>query len=172
MFYLKIREQVCPYLATYPFLHIWHSGCATGEEVYSMAIVFSEENLYARTQIYATDMDRSVLQKAKEGIFPLAVTKEYSRNYHKSAGSRPFSYYYTADNYRAIMNRSLKPNIVFADHNLATDGVSGEMHMIICRNVLIYFDRKLQDRALCIFRESMCSGGFLCLGTKETISTA
>jgi chemotaxis protein methyltransferase CheR len=169
-FYLKLRQEVCPYLRTYPFLRIWHSGCATGEEAYSMAIVLSEEKLCERTQIYATDMDCTVLRKAKEGIFPLAVMKEYSRNYHKSGGNRPFSYYYTADNHRAIMDRCLKTNIVFADHNLATDGVFGEMQMIVCRNVLIYFNRKLQDRALGIFRESLCSGGFLCLGTKESLN--
>jgi chemotaxis protein methyltransferase CheR len=167
--YQKIKEEVFPYLKTYPFLRIWHSGCATGEEVYSMAILLSEEHLYERTQIYATDVDHNILKKAKEAIFPLAVMKEYSRNYHRSGGSRPFSYYYTANNHTAILDRSLKTNIVFADHNLATESVFGEMQMIVCRNVLIYFNRKLQERALSIFKESLCKGGFLCLGTKESL---
>jgi chemotaxis protein methyltransferase CheR len=168
-FYRTFRDKVCPHLRTYPFIRIWHSGCSTGEEVYSMAIMLGEEQLYERSQIYATDVDQTALQKAKEGIFPLAAMRQYSRNYQKSGGRKAFAYYYRANDKMAIMDRSLKANIVFADHSLTTDGVFGEMQVIICRNVLIYFNRSLQDRVLTIFKESLCASGFLCLGSMESI---
>lgn len=169
-FYLALREKVMPLLHKMPFLKIWHAGCSTGEEVYSMAIILKEEGLYARTQIYATDMNEVVLQKAKEGIFAINRLKQYTVNYQKAGGQESFSDYYSARYEYAVMEKSLKENILFADHNLATDGVFGEMNMIVCRNVLIYFDRNLQNRVLDLFLESLRDGGILCLGSKESIN--
>ncbi len=171
-FYQAIRKHVIPILKTFPFLKIWHAGCSTGEEVYSMAIVLKEEGLYERAQIYATDMNQTVLKKAKEGIFPINRLKQYTENYQKSGGQESFSDYYDAHYEHAIVDSSLKQNILFSDHNLATDGVFGEMNLIMCRNVLIYFTRELQNRALELFANSLCEGGILCLGSKETIRFA
>jgi len=169
-FYLALREKVMPMLHNAPFLKIWHAGCSTGEEVYSMAILLKEEGLYNRTQIYATDMNEVVLQKAKEGIFAINRLKQYTINYQKAGGQESFSDYYSARYDNAVMEKSLKENVLFADHNLATDGVFGEMNMIVCRNVLIYFDRNLQNRVLGLFLESLRDGGILCLGAKESIN--
>jgi len=171
-FYQAIRKQVIPILKTFPFLKIWHAGCSTGEEVYSMAVVLKEEGLYERAQIYATDMNQTVLKKAKEGIFPINRLKQYTENYQKSGGQESFSNYYDAHYEHVIVDNSLKQNILFSDHNLATDGVFGEMNLIMCRNVLIYFSRELQNRALELFASSLCEGGILCLGSKETIRFA
>lgn len=168
-FYKAFRENVVPVLKTYPFLRIWHAGCSTGEEVYSMAILLKEEGLYDRTQIYATDFNKIALQKAKDGIYPLEDIKEYTYNYQKSGGMTSFSDYYIAKYDSVIFDQSLKSKITFADHNLVTDGVFGEMHVIVCRNVLIYFNRDLQNKVLSLFYDSLCSGGFLCLGSKESI---
>lgn len=168
-FYHALRKEMAPILKTYPFIKIWNAGCSSGEEVYSMAILLKEEAIYQRAQIYATDFNEAILSKAKEGIFPIDCMKKYTSNYIKAGGKKSFSDYYTAKYDSAIMERGLKANVVFADHNLATDGVFGEMNLIMCRNVLIYFDKKLQNRVLRLFRDSLCRGGFLCLGSKESI---
>jgi len=168
-FFRTVRKKIIPILKKRPFIKVWHAGCATGEEVYSMAILLKEEGLYEKTQIYATDFNQDVLKKAKDGIYSIGNMKEYTRNYKKAGGLSSFADYYTARYDYAIMDNSLKENIVFADHNLATDEVFGEMNLIFCRNVLIYFTRELQDRVIRLFRDSLCEGGFLCLGSKESI---
>jgi len=168
-FYCALREKVIPVLKTYPFIKIWHAGCATGEEVYSMAILLREENLLSKTILYATDLDDKVLKTAREGIYPLDKIKEYTQNYQKACGHDSFSEYYTAKYEAAIMDSSLKKNIVFSQHNLVTDGIFGEMNLVICRNVLIYFDKDLQNRVLQLFHDSLTRKGILCLGSKETI---
>jgi chemotaxis protein methyltransferase CheR len=169
-FYCALREKVIPVLKTYPFIKIWHAGCATGEEVYSMAILLKEENLLSKTILYATDLDDKVLKTAREGIYPLDKIKEYTQNYQKVCGHDSFSEYYTAKYEAAIMDSSLKKNIVFSQHNLVTDGIFGEMNLVICRNVLIYFDKNLQNRVLQLFHDSLTRKGILCLGSKETIN--
>lgn len=168
-FFRTVREKIIPILKKKPFIKVWHAGCATGEEVYSIAILLKEEGLYEKTQIYATDFNQDVIKKAKDGIYSIKGMKEYTRNYKKAGGLSSFADYYTARYDYAIMENSLKENIVFADHNLATDEVFGEMDLIFCRNVLIYFTRELQDRVIRLFRDSLCEGGFLCLGSKESI---
>ncbi|ACV64492.1 MCP methyltransferase, CheR-type [Desulfofarcimen acetoxidans DSM 771] len=168
-FYYSLRREIIPVLRTYPYIKIWHAGCATGEEVYSMVILLKEEGIYDRCQIYATDFNQVVLQKAKEGIFPIENIKEYTINYQKAGGKESFSSYYTAKYDSVIINQSLKKNILFADHNLVTDGVFGEMNLILCRNVLIYFDKILQNRVIGLFYDSLCRNGFLCLGSKESL---
>ena len=168
-FYLALRTKVIPFLKTFPFINVWHAGCATGEEVYSLAILLKEEGLYDRARIYATDFNDAVLEKAKARIYPLERIKEYSLNYQKAGGQESLADYYRAQYQSIIIDASLQDNITFANHNLATDGVFSEMHLILCRNVLIYFDRTLQNRVLSNFRDSLCYNGFLCLGSKETI---
>jgi len=168
-FYQALRKTVIPILKTYPFVKIWHAGCSTGEEVYSMAVLLKEEGLLNKSLIYATDFNDVVLMKAREGIYPNERIKDYTFNYQKAGGKRPFSDYYTSKYDAAIMDKSLKKNIVFSNHNLATDSVFGEMHLVMCRNVLIYFDRELQDRAIGLFNESLVRSGILCLGSKESI---
>jgi len=168
-FYKSVRENVIPVLKTYPFLKIWHAGCSTGEEAYSMAIILKEEGLADRTTIYATDFNQQVLNKAKEGIFSNRLMKEYTANYQLSGGKESFSDYYTSDDNNVIMNQSLKNKIVWANHNLVTDSVFAEVNLILCRNVLIYFDRKLQNKVQLLFHNSLISGGILCLGTKESL---
>lgn len=168
-FYHVLRKKIIPELNDLPFLKIWHAGCATGEEVYSVAIVLKEEGLYNRTQIYATDFNEKVIQKAKEGIYDIERLKMYTQNYQKAGGLASFADYYTARYEYVLMKKSLKKNITFSDHNLVTDGVFGEMNMILCRNVLIYFSRELQNRVFRLFKESLSNGGFLCVGTKESI---
>jgi len=168
-FYLALRKEVIPILKTYPFIKIWHAGCSTGEEVYSMAIVLKEEGLLDRTQLYATDFNQRVLKQAKEGIFSVSAIKDFTQNYIKAGGKENFSDYYLADYDRAIMDKSLSENILFAHHNLASDNVFSEVNMVICRNVLIYFDRDLQNRAVGLFKESLIAGGILCLGSKESL---
>jgi chemotaxis protein methyltransferase CheR len=168
-FYKAIRKEVIPYLKTYPFIKIWHAGCATGEEVYSMAILLKEEGIYHRSQIYATDFNDLALHKAKKGIYPIEQVMKETVNYQEAGGKKSFSDYYHSDNHYVIMNRELKKNITFANHNLVTDACFGEMHLILCRNVLIYFDETLQNRVLNLFNESLIYKGFLCLGTKETL---
>lgn len=168
-FYKTFREEVVPLLRSYPFIKIWHAGSSTGEEIYSMAILLTEEGLYDRTQIYATDIDKVVLEKARKGIYPLSSFKQYSENYLKAGGKVQLSNYYTAKYDSVIMDQRLKKNIVFADHDLATDQVFGEMQVVVCRNVIIYFDRELQRRVFSLFRDSLDLGGVLCLGSKETM---
>ncbi|MGL1932310.1 MAG: protein-glutamate O-methyltransferase CheR [Desulfotalea sp.] len=168
-FYRAVREKVVPHLQTYPFIKVWHAGCSAGQEVYSMAILLEEEGMKKRSQIYATDFNELILSKAKDAIYPLDIVREYTANYIKSGGENEFSEYYTADNNNVILKKYLKEQILFSSHNLATDGVFGEMHVIFCRNVLIYFDRDLQEKVLQLFYDSLCPGGFLCLGSKEDL---
>lgn len=165
----RIREEVFPHLKTYPFLKIWHAGCATGEEVYSMAILLEEEGLGGRYRIYATDINQAVLNKAREGIYPLNDMKRFTHNYQKSGGKSAFSDYYTARYDHAVLMPFLKERIVFASHNLAVDAAFSEMQMVFCRNVLIYFKPQLKDRVLDLFDSCLVPGGFLCLGSKETL---
>ena len=169
LFFKVLRKEVIPVLKTYPFLKIWHAGCATGEEVYSFAIILKEEGLYDKAQIYATDFNEVILHKAKQGVISLDQIKQYTMNYQKAGGKESFANYYTAKYNSVLIDQSLKKNIVFSDHNLATDGVFGEMNLIMCRNTLIYFQKELQNRAIGLFKESLCHLGFLCLGTKESL---
>ena len=169
LFYKAIRKSVIPLLKTYPYIKIWHAGCSTGEEVYSMAILLKEEGLLDKVLIYATDVNENVLKKAKEGIYPIDQIKEYTTNYQMSGGKASFADYYVAKYDAAIMDQSLKKNLVFSQHNLATDSVFGEMHMIICRNVLIYFNKELQNSVISLFDESLIRKGLLCLGSKESL---
>lgn len=169
LFYRSLRENVIPILKTYPFVRIWHAGCSTGEEAYSMAIILQEEGLYDRSTIYATDFNQVALNRAKEGIFPNEAMREYTSNYQASGGKESFADYYTSNYGMAIMNQSLKKNIVWSNHNLATDSVFAEVQLVLCRNVLIYFDRKLQNKVHKLFFDSLVKGGILCLGSKESI---
>ncbi|WP_027361332.1 CheR family methyltransferase [Halodesulfovibrio aestuarii] len=168
-FYKSVRELVVPYLKTYPFAKVWHAGCSAGQEVYSMGIVLQEEGMKERVQMYATDFNELILAKAKDGIYPMNLVREYTANYQQAGGKSSFSDYYTADYDNVVMKRFLKEQVLFSSHNLVTDGVFGEMNTIFCRNVLIYFNRDLQNRVLNLFYESLCPGGFLCLGSKENI---
>lgn len=171
-FYQKIREVVFPHLRTYPFIKVWHAGCSAGQEVYSMGIILEEESMKERAQVYATDFNESILDQAKKGIYPMDLVRQYTANYQASNGSASFSDYYTADYDHVIMKNSLKEKVLFTPHNLATDGVFGEMHIIFCRNVLIYFNRELQNRVFNLFYDSLIPGGFLCLGSKESLRFA
>jgi len=168
-FYRAFRNEVVPILKTYPFIKIWHAGCATGEEVYSMAILLQEEGLLEKTQLYATDFNQRVLKHAKEGIFSVEHIKEYTQNYIRSGGKESLSDYYTAHYDRVIMNKNLSENILFAHHNLVSDNVFSEVNVVICRNVLIYFERVLQNRVVGLFKDSLLAGGILCLGSKESL---
>ena len=168
-FYRVFREQVVPHLRTYPFIRIWHAGCATGEEVYSMAILLEEEGLYERSRIYATDINEVVLQKAKSGIFPIERMQEYTENYIAAGGKRSFSDYYTAKYDGALFSPTLTKNVVFSQHNLVTDRSFSEFNVILCRNVLIYFDKTLQARVLTLFYDSLAMFGVLALGSKESL---
>jgi len=168
-FYLTFREKVVPLLRTYPFVRIWHAGCSTGEEVYSMAILLTEEGLYERCRIYATDINEAVLQKAKSGIFPIASMQENTANYMAAGGHGTFSDYYTARYDYAIFRPSLRENVVFAQHNLVTDASFNHFNVIFCRNVLIYFNNTLQERVMQLFLDSLEMFGILGLGSKETV---
>jgi chemotaxis protein methyltransferase CheR len=168
-FYVAFRSKVVPLLRTYPFTRIWVAGCSTGEEVYSLAIMLQEEELYDRTRIYATDINESVLERARTGVFPLDKMREYTQNYIKAGGTQAFSEYYLAKYDGAQFQRSLTDNIVFAQHNLVSDRSFNEFNVIVCRNVMIYFDRTLQDRVHRLFYESLMTFGVLGLGHKESI---
>ena len=168
-FYQTFREHVVPLLRTYPFIRIWHAGCSTGEEVYSMAILLREEGLYDRSRIYATDINEVVLQRAKAGIFPLDRMQEYTDNYMRAGGNRSFSEYYTAKYDGALFDQSLTKNVVFSQHNLVTDRSFSEFNVILCRNVLIYFDKTLQSKVHSLFYDSLVMFGVLVLGSKETL---
>lgn len=168
-FYRAFRERVVPLLRTYPFIRIWHAGCSTGEEVYSMAILLAEEGLYDRTRVYATDINEAVLQQARTGIFPLERMQEYTQNYLRAGGRRSFSEYYTAAYDGALFLPVLRGNVVFAQHNLVTDRSFSEFNVILCRNVMIYFDRSLQNRVHELFYESLPMYGILALGSKESL---
>lgn len=169
IFFRTLREKVLPYLSSYPFLKIWHAGCATGEEVYAMAILLKEEGLHQRSRIYATDFNNESLHYAEEGIYPLEKMKTYMANYNRSNPKASFSDYYHAGYRSAKILEDLRKCITFANHNLVTDGVFGEMNLIVCRNVLIYFDKELKNRVLSLFNDSLCHRGFLCLGSKESL---
>jgi chemotaxis protein methyltransferase CheR len=168
-FYVAVREKVVPLLRTYPFTRIWVAGCSTGEEVYSLAILLLEEGVYERARIYATDINESVLDRARAGVFPLDKMREYTQNYIKAGGQRAFSEYYLAKYDGAQFQRSLVENVVFAQHNLVSDRSFNEFNVIVCRNVMIYFDRALQDRVHRLFYDSLAMFGVLALGAKESI---
>ncbi len=164
-----LREQVLPVLATHPLIRIWHAGCSTGEEVYSMAILLEEANLLHRSRLYATDLNPSVIENIKKGIFPMSQMKNYSENYLLSGGKKDFSTYYTAKYDWAKFNEKFTSSMIVATHNLVSDRSFNEFQLILCRNVLIYFDKTLQDRVLTLFDESLEKLGFLVLGSKENL---
>ncbi len=168
-FFLAFRQKVVPLLAGLPFIRIWHAGCATGEEVYSMAILLQEEGLYDRCRIYATDLNEAVLRRGRAGIYPAALVKEYTSNYLHAGGTRSLSDYYTARYGNAIFRASLRDNIVFSQHDLATEGAFNEFNVIFCRNVMIYFDRSLQNRVHEMIYSSLVTFGVLGLGRRETV---
>ncbi len=168
-FYVAFREKVIPHLRTYPFIRLWHAGCSTGEEVYSMAILLRESGLDDRCRIYATDLSDGVLRRAHTGVFPLQVMREYTENYLQAGGSRSFSEYYTAHGSDAMFHCLSPERAVFAQHNLVSDGSINEFNAIFCRNVMIYFNRKLQDRVHKLIYESLGHLGFLVLGRKESL---
>lgn len=168
-YYRALRTKVIPHLRTYPSLKVWVAGCSNGEELYSLSILFREEGLGQRTIFYATDINADALKAAEAGVYPLDLVKKYTENHQKSGGKSSLSDYYTADYGRAVFDRSLREHVVFSDHSLATDAVFAEMHLISCRNVLIYFDRALQNRAIGLFRNALVRKGFLGLGSKESL---
>lgn len=168
-FFLAFRHKVVPLLRTYPFVRIWHAGCSSGEEVYSLAILLREEGLHQRCRTYATDFSEGPLRVAKEGVLPLAAMKEYTENYQQAGGKAAFSEYYTARYGRALMRPYLRENIVFAQHNLVTDGSFNEFNVILCRNVMIYFNKSLQARVHALLYQSLARLGVLGLGKKESL---
>ena len=168
-YFRSLREHVVPMLRTYPSLKVWVAGCSTGEEVYSLAILLREEGLLTRTLIYATDINPNSLQKAQAGIYDLSRVAGFSENHRKSGARSSLSDYYTAAYGGVMLDKSLRQHIVFSDHSLATDTVFAEIHLVSCRNVLIYFDRELQDRAIGLFREALVRRGFLGIGSKESL---
>ncbi len=168
-YFRALRDTVLPHLRTYPSLKVWVAGCSHGEEVYSLAILFREEGLYDRTLFYATDINPEALRAAEAGVYPLERVRTFTENHQKSGGRSSLSDYYTADYGRAVFDKSLRSRIVFSDHSLVTDAVFAEMQLISCRNVMIYFDRALQDRAVGLFRDALPRNGFLGLGAKESL---
>ena len=168
-YFRALREVVVPYLRTYPSLKVWVAGCATGEEAYSVAIVLLEEGLLSNTQIYATDISPQSLRVAEQGVYELDRFARFSESYVESGGTASLSDYYTAQYGHAVFDRRLRDAIMFSDHSLATDSVFAETQLVSCRNVLIYFDRELQDRAIGVLRDSLCRKGFLGLGSRETL---
>lgn len=168
-YYKTLREKVLPVLASYPIIKIWHAGCSSGEEVYSHCILLHEAGLLNRTRIYATDINPVNLEKAKAGILPLRAMKDYTANYQQSGGHEEFSDYYTAMYDNAIIKEHIRSQIIFSQHNLVSDNVFNEFQLVCCRNVMIYFNRQLQDRALGLFYESLAPLGFLALGMKESL---
>jgi len=171
-YFRSIRERVVPVLRTYPSLKIWVAGCSTGEEAYSLAILLREERLLDRTLIYATDINAHTLQKAEAGVYDADRIAGFTENHRRSGAASSLSDYYTARYGRAVLDKSLRKNIVFSDHSLATDSVFAEVQFVSCRNVLIYFDRTLQERALGLFTESLCRKGFLGIGAKESLRSS
>jgi chemotaxis protein methyltransferase CheR len=168
-FYKALRDGILPILGTKPFIRIWHAGCATGEEVYSMAVMLKETGLLHKSILYATDINGAVLESAKRGVFPLRLMKQYAENYRESGGNRDFSEYYTANYGFAKFSEELSQKMVFAQHSLVSDHSFNEFDLILCRNVLIYFEKELQDRAIRLFDDSLARLGYLALGTKETL---
>jgi chemotaxis protein methyltransferase CheR len=169
-FFQALRAQVFPLLRTWPYIRIWQAGCSTGEEVYSLAIMLAEEELIGRCRIYATDINEDVLDKAREGIYPLELMQKYTQNYIRAGGTRSFSEYYTAAYGSAIFRPALRDQVVFAKHNLVTDGSFNEFNLVLCRNVMIYFNRSLQDRVHRLLYDSLANFGVLGLGSKEALS--
>lgn len=169
VFYKSLRQNVIKRLATYPFIKIWIAGCATGEEIYSLAILLQEEGLLNRSVIYATDINQKSLQIAKDGVYPVGNMKSHTANYQKAGGTKSFSEYYKAKYNSVMFDKSLKQNIVFSPHNLAIDRSFNEFQLIMCRNVLIYFNQQLQNKVINLFYESLCPFGFLALGNKESL---
>ncbi|UKS31347.1 protein-glutamate O-methyltransferase CheR [Paenibacillus sp. HWE-109] len=168
-FFRAFRDHVVPELRKLPEIRIWHAGCATGEEVYSMAILMQEEGLAEKTRIYATDMNDRAIEAAQKGAFPLKQMQLFTKNYLDAGGEMAFSEYYTTDHQYAYFRPLMRENLIFAQHNLVTDGSFNEFHVILCRNVMIYFDSKLQQQVHSLFHESLSSGGYLGLGKKESI---
>ena len=171
-FYRDLREKVLPKLASYPVINIWHAGCATGEEVFSMAILLAEAGLLERSRLYATDLNPANLDQARQGIIPIQQMKAYTDNYMQSGGTNAFSSYYTARYEHVIIRKEYRSNIVLAQHNLAVDQIFNEFQLICCRNVLIYFNRELQNRVFRLFHDSLSPLGYLAIGMKESIQTA
>jgi chemotaxis protein methyltransferase CheR len=169
MFFATMRAHVVPVLMTYPSLKVWVAGCSTGEELYSMSILLREEGLLDRTILYATDINPEALRRAEAGIYPISRAPSFTENHRASGGRGSLSDYYSAAYGSVVFDRSLRKNVVFSDHSLATDSVFAEVQVVSCRNVLIYFDRSLQDRALGLMYDSLCRRGFLGLGTKESV---
>jgi chemotaxis protein methyltransferase CheR len=168
-YFLSIRTHVVPILRTYPSVKVWVAGCSTGEEAYSFAILLHEEGLLERTLIYATDINPRTLREAQSGVYGVDRIAGFTENHRRAGGTSSLSDYYTAGYGRALFDPMLKRNVVFSDHSLATDNVFGEMQLVSCRNVLIYFNRELQERALGLFREALCRRGFLGIGQRETL---
>ena len=169
LYFKALRENVVPYLKTYPSLKVWIAGCSAGEELYSMAILFREEGLESRTMFYGTDINPEALKKAQKGMYPLDQISLFTKNHRQSGGKSSLSDYYTAAYGAAVFDKSLRDRAVFSDHSLVSDAVFAEVQLISCRNVLIYFDRDLQDRAVGLFKDSLASKGFLGLGSKESL---
>jgi len=169
-FYKALREEVLPSLGTYPFIRVWIAGCSTGEEVYSMAIILKEMGLLKKSLLYATDINPAVLEKAAAAMFPISKMKQYSENYISAGGTANFSDYYSANYSLAKLNEELKAKIIFSTHNLVSENSFNEFQLILCRNVLIYFDRKLQDKVFTLFDNSLEQLCYLGLGSKETLN--
>ena len=167
--YKVIRHRVVPTLRTWPFVRIWHAGCSTGEEVYSLAVVLHEEGLLERCRIYATDLSEELLETARRGVYPLHAMRDYTAAYHKAGGQADFSEYYRADATHAILRDDLRRHVVFSQHNLVSDASFNEFHLILCRNVMIYFDKNLRDRVHELLHESLVMFGVLVLGTRESL---
>ena len=168
-FWLAFRREVVPLLRTYPFIRIWQAGCSLGEEAYSLAILLQEEGLYDRTRIYATDLNDVLLRQAREGIYPADIMQKYMRQYVEAGGTRAFSDYYTARYDLAMIRPELRQNIVFSQHNLVSDGPFNEFNVVLCRNVMIYFNRELQERTHALFLDSLATFGILGLGSSESL---
>jgi len=167
--YRLLREQIVPMLRTYPFVRVWHAGCSSGEEVYSLAILLEEEGLYDRCRIYATDMSDIILERARKGVFPLRDMREHTRSYHSAGGKHDFSAYYVTDQQSAVFRKSLSRHVIFSQHNLVCDSAFNEFHLIMCRNVLLYFDQTLRERAYQLFDASLTTFGWLVLGKQESL---
>lgn len=168
-YFRSLREKVIPHLRTWPSLKVWVAGCSHGEELYSLAILFREEGLFDRTLFYATDINPDALRAAEAGVYALDRVRKFTENHQKSGGRSSLSDYYTADYGRAVFDASLRSRVVFSDHSLVTDAVFAEMQLVSCRNVMIYFDRVLQDRAIGLFRDALPRNGFLGLGSRESL---
>jgi len=168
-FFVLLRRQIVPVLRTYPSLKLWIAGCSTGEELYSFAILLREEGILDRCMLYATDINPEALRRAEAGIYPIDRVQAFSENYRAAGGKGSLSQHYAARYDSVVFDRTLRKNVVFADHSLATDSVFAEVHIVSCRNVLIYFDHQLQDRALGLMTEALCRRGFLGLGARESL---